>query len=184
MTLTLRQAADRLGKSMRQVRYMIEQGKLPASKVGGRWMIESDQLPLSEGQQEAEHRRQHKMRAAVEDALEVREEEGKPKFSVRKLKAIGIAVPLYQHTIKALSEEHDASRSLRRAIGLIVRGAHRFDRAGKLEAYRAARDEASEALCGLILLERDDTKELVETIEHELMPALVGLLRRAERRRH
>ena len=48
MQLTLEQAATRLGKSLRQVRYMIKSQRLPAQKVGGRWMVDSADLPLSE----------------------------------------------------------------------------------------------------------------------------------------
>ncbi|AUB82206.1 helix-turn-helix domain-containing protein [Candidatus Thiodictyon syntrophicum] len=39
MQLTLEQAAERLGKSVRQVRYLIQSGVLPAAKTGGRWLI-------------------------------------------------------------------------------------------------------------------------------------------------
>ncbi|WP_295430926.1 helix-turn-helix domain-containing protein, partial [uncultured Thiodictyon sp.] len=39
MQLTLEQAADRLGKSVRQVRYLIQSGVLPAAKTGGRRLI-------------------------------------------------------------------------------------------------------------------------------------------------
>ena len=34
MQLTLEQAAERLGKSVRQVRYLIQSGVLPAAKTG------------------------------------------------------------------------------------------------------------------------------------------------------
>ena len=49
MQLTLEQAATSLGKSKRQVLYMIQNGRLPAQKLAGRWWIESQHLPLSEG---------------------------------------------------------------------------------------------------------------------------------------
>ena len=53
MQLTIDQAAIRLGKTARQVRYLIQSERLPARKVGGRWVIESENLPLSEGQEKA-----------------------------------------------------------------------------------------------------------------------------------
>lgn len=42
MRLTLAEAAQRLGKTDRQVRYMVEQGTLKAAKKGGRWLVQSD----------------------------------------------------------------------------------------------------------------------------------------------
>jgi excisionase family DNA binding protein len=44
MQLTLHQAAAALGKTRRQVQYLIQQGRLPAQKVGGRWYVESADL--------------------------------------------------------------------------------------------------------------------------------------------
>ncbi len=41
MKLSLAETATVLGKSQRQVRYMIQNGKLEAAKRGGRWQIES-----------------------------------------------------------------------------------------------------------------------------------------------
>ena len=48
MKLTLEQAAARLGKSERQIRYLVQNSRLAAEKVGGRWLIESDDLALSD----------------------------------------------------------------------------------------------------------------------------------------
>jgi len=46
MQLSLEQAAERLGKSVRQVRYLIQTGALRANKTGGRWLIDAADLPL------------------------------------------------------------------------------------------------------------------------------------------
>ena len=40
MELSLQQTADILGKTRRQVLYMIDQGRLPGKKVGGRWVVD------------------------------------------------------------------------------------------------------------------------------------------------
>jgi len=71
MQLSLEQAATRLGKSVRQIRYMIQRGQLRARKDGGRWVIDSDTLPLDEGAQQAADRRRDQLEAAVEHALEL-----------------------------------------------------------------------------------------------------------------
>jgi excisionase family DNA binding protein len=53
MWLSLQQAAERLGKSVRQIRYLIQTGALPATKSGGRWRIAAGDLPLSAPQKAA-----------------------------------------------------------------------------------------------------------------------------------
>ncbi len=50
MDLSLSEAARLLGQSDRQVRYLIQKGKIPAHKKGGRWIVRRDDLPLSPGQ--------------------------------------------------------------------------------------------------------------------------------------
>ncbi|MEM7200457.1 MAG: helix-turn-helix domain-containing protein [Planctomycetota bacterium] len=51
--LSLADAATILGRSPRQLRYMIRAGKIRAAKTGTRWQIESDDLPLTVGQRVA-----------------------------------------------------------------------------------------------------------------------------------
>jgi excisionase family DNA binding protein len=53
MHLTLEEAAQRLGKTVRQVRYLIQTGALRADKSSGRWRIDAADLPLSEPQRAA-----------------------------------------------------------------------------------------------------------------------------------
>ena len=76
---------------------MIQQGHLPAQKLAGRWWIESQHLPLSEDQQRSSERKQHQLRVAVEDALDIEPENTRPRrYSVRDLKAFQIALPLHR----------------------------------------------------------------------------------------
>jgi hypothetical protein len=100
MQLTLEQVATRLGKSKRQILYRIQQGHLPVQKLAGRWRIESQHLPLSNAQQHSYDRKQHQLRAAVEDALDVEPENARPRrYSVRDLKAFQIALPLHRKSV-------------------------------------------------------------------------------------
>lgn len=46
-SVSVTEAARLLGKSSRQVRYMIQQGELPATKAAGRWVVDAADLPLS-----------------------------------------------------------------------------------------------------------------------------------------
>ncbi|MCB9763611.1 MAG: helix-turn-helix domain-containing protein [Alphaproteobacteria bacterium] len=83
MDLSLRQAADPLGKSPWQIRTLIQTGRLPAHKDGSRWVIRSEDLPLSEGQRRAKARKKRLLRAVVDDALDTQPE--KTRYSVRDI---------------------------------------------------------------------------------------------------
>ena len=148
MQLTIDQAATCLGKTARQVRYMIQSERLPARKVGGRWVIESENLPLSEGQEKAIARKERQLRAAVEEGLGLGEEGERPsRYSLRDLKAFQIALPIYHQTCEVLGIEHAATVALHQFLGHLSRGCHRFERRQKAEAYNLARDAASAAVC-------------------------------------
>jgi len=71
MLLTLDQTAAKLGKTRRQIQYMIRQNRLRAQKVGNRWLIDDADLSFSEKQKEVQNRKQRKLKAAIEDALDV-----------------------------------------------------------------------------------------------------------------
>ena len=75
MQLTLDQAAARLGKSRRQVVYMIRQNRLAAKKTEGRWTIDADNLPIDETRQPSIDRKEREFKNAVETALDVVEED-------------------------------------------------------------------------------------------------------------
>jgi excisionase family DNA binding protein len=181
MQLSLEQAAERLGKSVRQVRYLIQTGALRANKTGGRWLIEAADLPLSEPQRAAVGRRERALREAVEEGLGLTEPPP-ARYSVRDLKAFQIALPLYRQGVELLGADHAAGTALRDALILLTKGCHRFEHQDKADAYRAGRDAASLALCELVLTGRDEVEPLIRAIEQDLMAAFSGLLRRLERR--
>jgi hypothetical protein len=135
MQLTLEQTATRLGKSKRQVLYMIQKGRLQAQKIAGRWWIESHHLPRSDAQQRSFDRKRRQLRAAVEEALEIEPEAARSRrYSVRDLKAFQIALPLYQQTLTSFGTDHPATRCLKGVLEQLTRGCHRFDRSDKSEA--------------------------------------------------
>jgi len=65
MQLSLMDAARALGKSARQIRYQIKTGHLKAQKIGGRWFIEVEDLPLSKGQQRARLRKADELNQTI-----------------------------------------------------------------------------------------------------------------------
>ncbi len=186
MYLTIRQASDTLGKTQRQIRYLIQQGELKADKREGRWMIDSGELPLSAGQRAAMQRRETRLRETVEDGLGLEREPkgkgGRPAYSIRDLKAFQYALPIHADTTQVLGAAHPAAQHLRQAMDLLGQGCHRFERSDKASAYRGARDAISAAVVALALEPSEAASALQERIESELLPALAGLIRRLERR--
>jgi hypothetical protein len=190
MELSLEEAATKLGKSVRQVRYLVKLGKLPSRKVAGRWLVTifataaplpDEDAAVPSPRRMAQQRKQAALRAAVEDALDLPPPQRR--YSLRDLKAFQVGQPLYQEALTLLGADHGACRALRQALELLSRGCHRFDSADKAEAYRAARDAASQAVCELLLLPASGSDALVDGIEQDLMAALAGLLRRLQPKR-
>ena len=180
MQLTLDQAAIKLGRSVRQVRYMVQKGKLRARKVGHRWMIEDVDLPSSPQQRDVNARKERQLRAAVERGLDLPTR--RARYSVRNLKACQIALPLYHRAQDALGPAHPATLALRGVIEQLARGCHRYEHASKAAAYNEAREAASQAISELLLSSHDRADPLITDIEQELMAALAGLLRRLDRK--
>lgn len=182
MELTLKQVAAQLGKSVRQVRYMIQSGTLPARKSPSGWLVDSAALPASPRQGEAAARKQRALRAAVEDVLSAPDTPGTRRYSLRNLRAVQVALPIRSACEAALGASHAATQSLYQTIEHIIRGCHRFARGDKAEAYRLARDEASRSTCSLLIDGSEPALRLLDQVEQELLPAISGLLRRQERR--
>ncbi len=181
MQLTLQQTAAALGKTLRQVRYLIQEGRLPAQKVGGRWAVESADLETAlPGVAERAQQRRGQLRAAIDEALTP----GAPNraYSIRDLKAVAIGTPLYRGVCDALGAGHPAAAHLKSALEHLAQGCHRFGRDEKSAAYRAARDAASLAAVELLLAPDGSGETWLVALEGELMPALAGLLRRMDRK--
>ncbi len=81
-----------------------------------------------------------------------------------------------------MAADHPASVALKHVLESLTEGCHRFDRQEKAAAYRAARDQASRAVCELLLDASQGADELTHALEQELMAALAGLMRRMDGR--
>ena len=69
MKLSLAEAATRLGKSERQVRFLIQKGQLRAAKVEGRWVLDADDLPAAPAAERAAEVRAEVARETLERAV-------------------------------------------------------------------------------------------------------------------
>ncbi len=183
MELTLQQAATQLGKSVRQVRYMIKEGKLRARKEGAVWRIDSAGLPvLSSAQAEASYKKERVLRAAVEEALTQGDSPQKQRYSLRNVHAIAVGLPLHAKCSDLFGATHATTETLYRVLEHVACGCHRFVHVEKVDAYRAARDEASRCACALVVLGTAPALDLLGTVENDLLPSISGLIRRYERR--
>ena len=69
MDLSLKDAARLMGKSTRQVCYLLQQGRLKARKDGARWVIAREDLPLSDTQVARGLAEQSRLKEVIETAL-------------------------------------------------------------------------------------------------------------------
>lgn len=180
MDLSLTDASHLLGKTPRQVRYMIKNGHLQARKIGRRWVIDDAALPLTEGQRRAHQRKATELREAVDHALGPHTKAADRKYSVRQITAFSVGAPLL-HSAKALLDDaHPAVDALAEALVAITQGCHRYHDQDKLAAYQAAREHTCRAVA--LVLIGGQLPEVAEGIEQQLIPALNGLIRRCERK--
>jgi len=183
MELTLREAGHLLGKTPRQLRYLIQNGRIAARKQGKHWLLERESLPLSEAQLRSRERKAHELRGVVEDALGPHlAPPGRRRYSVQATAAFSVGRPIFAAARERLGDDHPAVEALRDALVAVTQGCHRFHHREKLEAYRDGREHASRAVALLLLDPGVEVEALTRDVEEELLPALTGLIRRSERR--
>jgi excisionase family DNA binding protein len=181
MLLSVTQAAQLLGQTRRQVEYQIKQGRLKATKVGGRWQVDEADLPLGPKQRQARQRRADGLRDAAAEVLDAAAPRGR--YSMTQLGAFTTMQGVWRDAAPLLAADHPARPLLRQALDGIAVGCHRYIRAEKAAAYSAARDALSRAACALLLDGTEAAVALAARIEHDGIPALGGLLRRAQAKR-
>src|SRR5580700_2189180 len=150
--LTLAEAAQLLGKSPRQIRYLQKSGELKGIKVEGRWMFDAAALPVAPGRQEAKQRKAAELGRAVEEALGPHlKPPGRKGYSVADLGAFRTGVAQGQAATTRLGPDHAAAAALRASIVALAQGCHRFHQRDKTMAFQLAREHAAEAVAHLYL---------------------------------
>lgn len=180
MKLSLSEACRLLGQTPRQVRYRIKSGSLKATKQGGHWLIDDEDLPLSEGQRQAADRRATDLRSEVEAALGPPLRRGRT-YTVRDMRAFERGVALCRAAGEAVGE-HAATRALHVSVVLISQGCHRYHGRDKAVAFREARERAAEAVAHLHVHGDARAVAVADSLEHDYLPVVAGLVRRYERR--
>lgn len=181
MLLSLADAAGRLQRSIRQVRYQVKKGELPARKVGGVWMIEEGDLVATPAQARHAAEKDAALRQAVEEALPPASDKEGP-YTVTTIRAFNELLLVTRQAGVVLSPDHRATGALTRCTIAISRGAHAFRSRAKGEAYEAAREAAAEAVALLHLDGGAAAREIADRVEAKVLPAIGGLVRRSESR--
>ncbi|MBF0434632.1 MAG: hypothetical protein HQL77_04585 [Magnetococcales bacterium] len=202
MYLSLTEAAIVLGKTPRQVRYLIKNGMLKAKKEKGCWVIDNGDLPLSTAQRQAMARRAETAQNAMAEATaplqkaaslesapaEAKttdgEKEKKP-YSVTDLRAFTLGAEIYREMDNDLGRENPARLCLFDALKKLCRGCHAFQPPQKEARFTEAREAAADAVAILLLEgEAHDPQRmlLANRIETELIPKLAALAAGQEKR--
>lgn len=191
MHLSIAEAATVLGKSERQVRYLIRQGKLKASKEGARWRIESENLPLSQAERQQLGDKLATAREQVAAAFEplAKATEGTDaaktteRYSVRKLAAFEVGRELYRELTATLGESHPATAVLFDALVHLTQGCHAYRPEDKARSFGEARRLAATATAHLFVDQDGRGEALAARLEQELIPKIGGLVAAQEKGR-
>ncbi len=181
MDLMLKDAARLLGKNVRQVRYLVTHGKIPAQKIDGRWLIKREDLPLSRGQRKA---RQTKLDQSSEKAHAVLSSTDRPNrkiYSVRKLNAFNQGRVLLAELRAQAGPDHAGTTLLGEGLTLLTCACHEYQAGRKAGYFQAARERMCRAVAALMLADPPHD-ELAGRLEAEVLPSLGGLIRQVERR--
>lgn len=127
-----------------------------------------------------------KQEQAARLAVEVLRPDGEPKGSkrptVRELRAFREGAPLYRELISTAGADHPAAALLHEALMLLACGYHEFDSCNKAAFYARSREHISRAAMALLLDDEEARRDLIDRLEMSLLPAIGGLIHRAERR--
>ncbi len=183
MQLSLTEAATLLGRTERQIRSMIEDGRIVATKSRGKWQIDRDSLALITAQGDSPE-------VGMEDEeLDFDEIESPPMagdrrktWSVTDLDAFRLGVEIL-HDLRSI-EAPRALELLDQCLEVLGCGCHDFNPRSKRVRFAEARDAAARAAVRLIADGDGDAlhESLARRIETDLIPRLGGLVASQDRR--
>ncbi len=195
MKLSISEVAIVLGKSERQVRYLIRKKELRAKKDGKKWVVASDDLPLDADRKARLGERLASARRALEGGLEPAAKalagagsDTKAKsehYSVTRLAAFETGAEIYRQLVRDLGDDNPARQYLIDAMVEITRGCHRFHAEAKARSFDRARELTASAVTHLLVAADHGgrCRRLAERLEGELIPKLSGLVAANEKGR-
>ena len=126
MDLSLTEASAVLGKTERQIRYLIKSGRIQARKSGGRWIVDGTALPGGPESERAVVERAGELSAAVEAGLAPTEAAASKVAGQRKAYSVREMCAVSRERIDTLPE----------TLGRVRRRVRALVRAGDAEALR------------------------------------------------
>lgn len=192
MKLTVKEAAALLGKPPRTVRHLAQRGKLPAERVGGRWVFDRDALVQADPDQAAARagevqRLADHVQAAVQAVTPPGPTRRRDFYSVRDVGAFKVASAVLAQ-VQAADDPllAGAADALRDTLHRLADGFHQYQPELKVARLIDARAACCAAIAELLhaATHRDRPAALpwADELEREALGSLRGLLRRAERR--
>ncbi len=178
MDISIREAAAILQKSQRTVRHMAQTGRIPARRIGSRWLLKREDVvairdgkPVDEEVAEAPEET-----SAIEEETTAQESAPRPAFtvdfgealhqiphrpghaarSVRELGSFGILTSLLGELAASRRGPcepnllDEVERSLRNVLEILADGLHRTGTELRVERFLQAQSQACAALTGLL----------------------------------
>lgn len=178
-TYSLSEVAGLLGKTHRQVRYMVQTGQLKGQRTEqGRWRVHKEDLPIEVTDAQLED--VQRLTAAAKSQAPAKPD----RYSVQDLRAFQAGAPLYRDALATWGHEDQVTMRLRHALERITLGCHAFSPDQKINHFENAREALAVVVADLLLSsesEDDARMTLSDRIETELLPRVGGLIRAAER---
>ncbi|MEZ4472096.1 MAG: hypothetical protein R3F60_15140 [bacterium] len=176
MELDLRQAAALIGRRERTLRDQLVRGAIRGRKVGGRWVVREEDLPIDEARRQTLRGRADAVRASVETAIARRQ----PAMTIEDVEVFRLG----REALHRLDAGHgEIASAIREALLHMGVAHHEYDAGRKQAEWGRARIQLARAvLLRLLPAATDSTAEVADALERDVIPRLGGLLRRTAER--
>jgi len=113
MNLSLAEAARLLGKSERQLRYLLKHERMPGRKENGHWVVRREDLPLTPGQERAQAAKKERAFEVAREVLgpKIEGQEAERRLCLRDLRATSEGIAILKSLAETRSGPHPTAVS-------------------------------------------------------------------------
>jgi len=189
MDLKLKEVANLLGKSERQIRYMIKKGELKAIKKDGQWSIDRECLPFSVKQILTINRKREIFTDGIDKV--VNKLAIKKEYTFTDLRSFQLSYALYREFLNQDGQDgkdlqDNFNVQLGKVFVCLASGYHSFDTQDKIREYKRAKLELCQLLVNLFTKNHQKPSQplakAMNTIEKDIIPSINGLIRAIEKK--